>query len=268
MKRIICPMLLSMCVAAASHAIGIKEDLNPSDNRKDLLTPHWDNWPWHEGKSESHTFGDITVTLRAATNGTLSPVLFKGLLDYGATMAADGVAVKTPAGGGLDLVLSGLAPGKHSVAMYHNELRDQEPAAFDVSVDGAAKLKNVVPSVRATNDYEVASAFVEVTAQAGKDVVVLLEPEHAGQSVIINGFEIDEANPKLKAIKPLPANDDEHWPNESALTWTIPTGVAAHQLYLGTDSNAVANASSKSPEFKGNLSAASFALPDLDQMKT
>jgi hypothetical protein len=268
MKKFVYPMLLSLSVAAAAHADGIKVDLNPSDNRKDLLTPHWENWSWHDGKSESHTFGNITVTLRAATNGTLSPVLFKGLLEYGATMATDGVAVKTPATGGLDLAISGLPPGKHSVATYHNELRDQEPAAFDVIIDGVAKLKHVVPSNRATNDYEVASAFVEVDAQAGRDVVIHLEPEHAGQSVIINGFEIDEVNPRLKAIKPLPANDDEHWPNESALTWTTPSGATAHLLYFGTDSNAVANATTKSPEFKGSLSAANYALPTLDDMKT
>ena len=260
-------MLLSLSLAAAAHADGLKVDLNPSDNRKDLLTPHWENWSWHEGKSESHTFGNLTVTLRSA-NGTLSPILFKGLLDYGATMATDGVAVKTPATGGLDLAISGLAPGKHSVATYHNELRDQQPAAFDVAVDGITKLKHVVPSNRATNDYEVASAFVEVDAQAGKEVVIHLEPEHPGQSVIINGFEIDETNPKVKATKPLPANDDEHWPNESALTWTTPAGATSHQFYFGTDSNAVANATTKSPEFKGNLSAASYPLPTLDQMKT
>src|SRR5581483_10654979 len=143
MKRIAHPMLLSLCMAAIAHADGIKVDLNPPDNRKDLLTPHWENWPWHEGKADSHNFGNVTVTLQAAANGTLSPVLFKGLLDYGATMAADGVTVKTPATGGLDLTISGLTPGKHTVTTYHNEVRDSGPAAFDVVVDGTAKLKHV-----------------------------------------------------------------------------------------------------------------------------
>jgi hypothetical protein len=188
MKKLVSPMLLLLCVAAAAHGDGFKVDLNPPDNRKDLLTPHWENWPLREGKTESRTFNNVTVTLRAATNGTLSPVLFKGLLDYGATMAADGVAVKTPADGGLDLAISGLTPGKHTVATYHNELRDSEPAPFDVLVDGAMKLKHVVPSSRATNDYEVASAFIEVEAQAGRDVVIHFQPAQAGQSVIINGI--------------------------------------------------------------------------------
>ncbi|HWC59600.1 MAG TPA: thrombospondin type 3 repeat-containing protein [Verrucomicrobiae bacterium] len=268
MNKIVYPILLSACVAATAHSEPVKVDLNPPDNRKDLLTPHWENWALHEGATASRTFGGVTVTLRAAKNSSLSPILFKGLLDYGATMATDGVAVKTPANGGIDLALSGLTPGKHTVATYHNELREVEPAEFDVTVDGVTKLKHIMPTVRATNDYEVASAFVEVEAQAGRDVVIHFQPEKSGQTVIINGFEIDNPNPKLEAIKPQPANDDEHWPNESPLTWTASASATGHQFYFGTDSNAVANATPKSPEFKGNLNTASYALPALDQMQT
>ena len=261
-------MLLSACVAATAHAEPLKVDLNPPDNRKDLLTPHWENWALHEGATESRAFGSVTVTLRAATNSTLSPILFKGLLDYGATMAADGVVVKMPANGGIDMALSGLTPGKHTVTTYHNEVRDAEPAAFDVSVDGVAKLQHIVPTVRATNDYEVASAFVEVEVQSGREVVIHFQPETAGQSVIINGFELDHASPRTVAIKPSPANDDEHWPNESPLTWTAPANATPQEIYLGTDSNAVANATPDSPEFKGHPTASTFALPALDPMKT
>jgi hypothetical protein len=268
MNKIVYPMLLSVCVAIAARAESVKVDLNPPDARKDLLTAHWANWPWHEGASGSQKFGNVTVTFRAAANGALAPILFKGLLDYGATVACDGIAVKTPARGGVEMVISGLTPGKHTIATFHNEVRDVEPAAFDVLVNGAPRLKHIVPSIRATNDYDVASAFMEVEAEAGKDVTIQFQPEKTDASIIINGFEVDHANPRLEAIKPSPANDDEHWPNESALTWTAPAGATTHQLFFGTDSNAVTNATTKSPEFKGNLSAATFALPALDQMKT
>ena len=116
----------------------------------------------------------------------------------------------------------------------------------------------------------MASAFIEVQASPGKDVIIHFQPDNSvtNRSIIFNGFEIDGVNPRLKAIKPSPANDDEHWPNESALTWTVPSGDTVHQLYLGTDSNAVANATPQSPEFKGSLSAAGYPLPPLDQMKS
>ncbi len=261
---------LTALLATTTLAETIKVDINPPEARKDLLTPHWDNWAWHEGVAGSQKFGDVTVTFRSGTNEVLSPILFKGLLDYNATMAADGFVVKKPVDGGVDMVISGLTPGKHSVVTYHNELRDLAPTSFDVSVGGVVMVKHVLPSFRATNDYDVASAFVEVEASAGKDVVIHFQPDNSGtnRSIIFNGFEIDGVNPRLKAIKPIPANDNEHWANESALAWTTPAGDIVNQLYLGADSNAVANATSHSPEFKGNLSATSYPLPTLDQMKS
>jgi hypothetical protein len=270
MNKFLHPLFLSAFIVTATHAGPIQVDLNTPDNRKDFLTAHWENWPWHDAATDSRSFGDVTVTFRAVANGMLSPILFKGLLDYGATVACDGIVVKAPANGGVEMVISGLAPGKHTVATYHNEVRDLAPAVFDLLVGGSAKLRHFVPSTRATNDYDIASAFVEVDAKAGQDVVIRFEPEKlsSNQSIIINGFEIDHPNPRLEAIKPLPANDDEHWPNESALTWTAPANATTHQFYFGTDSNAVAHATKESSEFKGNLAAATYPLPALDQMKT
>jgi hypothetical protein len=270
------PNILTLCVWVAAltatlQAKELKVDLNPPDRRTDLLTPHWDNWAWHEDGSGSQTFGDVTVTFRAVPDGVLAPVLFKGLLDYGAHMACDGITVKEPAGdGGMDMIVSGLASGKHTIVTYHNEVRDLAPARFDVLVDGTPLIKDFTPTKRATNDYEVAATFLEVDAVAGKDVVINFRPKKSSpnRSLVINGFEIDTVNPHQKAVKPSPANDDEHWPNESALTWTPPATATAHQLYLGTDANAVAGATPSSPEFKGTLPSAGYGLPQLDQMKT
>ena len=254
--------------AFAVAAAELKVDLNPSDARKDILTPHWENWAWHEGASGSQTYGHVTVTFRATANELIAPVWFKGLLDSGATMAADGIALKNSTNaGGIEMVISGLTPGKHSVVTYHNELRDHvAPAVLNVFVGGEQKVTGLVATYRATNDYEVASAFLEVEAVAGKDVVIRFQPESssANQSPVINGFEIDSANPRTKAIKPAPANDDDHWPNEVALTWTAPSSAVAHQFYFGTDASAVAKATTSSPEFKGSLGSASYALPKLD----
>src|SRR3954453_13765531 len=135
MKKIVYPMLLSVCVAAATRAEPLKVDLNPPDARKDFLSTHWVNWAWHEAASGSQKFGDVSVTFRAAANGSLSPILFKGLLDYGATMACDGILVKTPAKGGIEMVISGLTPGKHTVTTFHNEVRYVESAGLNVSVN-------------------------------------------------------------------------------------------------------------------------------------
>jgi len=262
---------LTLLLASVGRAAELKVDLNPPERRTDILTPHWENWAWHEGSSGSETFGGITITFRAPDNEVLSPVLYKGTLDYGAHMASDGVFVKNPANNtGFDMVISGLAPGKHTVVTYHNEVRDHVlPATLDISSSEGDKISSLTASYRATNDYEVASAYLKVTAEAGKDVVIHFQPTAAGtnQSIIINGFEIDTADPHAKAVEPVPANEDEHWPNESDLTWVAPAGAVTHQLYLGTDSNALLAASTASSEFKGELKAAKFTLPKLNPMQ-
>ncbi|HSY17370.1 MAG TPA: thrombospondin type 3 repeat-containing protein [Candidatus Acidoferrales bacterium] len=258
-------ILALLCVSAVGGGAGeLKVDINPPDRRGDVLTPHWENWAWHEGASGTEKFGDVTVTFRAATGETLTPVLYKAGMDSGEHMGVDGFAVKNPAGGAVEMVLSGLTPGKHTVVTYHNEVRDPAPAKFDVLVGEKTVVKDFVPGQRATNDYDVAGTFFEVEAVTGKDVVIQFRPTAAKSSFILNGFEIDTADPHSKAVKSLPANDDEHWPNESELTWTAPAPAKTHQFYFGTDSNAVAAATVSSPEYKGALTATRRALPKLD----
>jgi hypothetical protein len=269
MNHFVQSICLSLILAATAQADALKVDVNPSATRKDLLTPHWENWAWSAGSIGRQAFSGVYVTFRVATNEMLAPVLFKSLLDYGATMAADGIVVTNPQGGELTMVISGLPPGKHTLATFHNEVRDMVPAKFDVTVGDVQKIAGFTPSRRATNDYDVASTFLEVDADAGREVVIRFRPDAGdNRSLIINGFEIDAADPHKKAVKPSPANDDEHWPNESALKWTPSATAISHQLYFGTDSNAVGAATPSSPEYKGVLTSASYALPALDQAQT
>ncbi len=265
----LCAILLVQTIAAG--AAELKVDLNPPERRADVLSPHWENWAWKEARSGSQTFGGITVTFRAAPDGILTPVFYKGSLDYGARMAADGISIRDSSGSnGVDMVVSGLTPGKHTIVTYHNEMRDVVPTKFDVLVDGAVRIRGFMPTRRATNDYDVAAAMVQVDATAGQDVVLHFQPENpgAGPGPVVNGFEIDTVDPHKKAIKPSPANDDEHFPNGLPLTWTPPAGATAHALYLGTDEGAVAEATPSSPEFKGRLTSARYALPPLDSAKS
>jgi hypothetical protein len=252
-----------LVAAAATWAAPLKADLNPPDPRRDFLTLHWENWAWPEAKSASNKFGEVTITLTAASAKSLSPVWFKGLLDYGVHMGLDGIALTEP-GTNAEIIMTirGLSPGKHSVTTYHNEVRDLPPATVDVLVGDDVKLKGLAETRRATNDYEVASAFVQINAEADKDVVLRIRPDASSpnRSVIINGFELDTSDPHKKAIKPLPANDDEHFAENQALTWTPSATATKHQFYLGTDSNDVATATPASPEFQGTLSEPRYSL--------
>jgi len=269
--------LRSLLLAALGSTLALlagaelRVDLNPANGRKDVLMPHWENWNWSDTSEGSRTFGEVTVTFRATAGGTLTPFFYKPLLVQGVHVGLDGLTTReTNGAGGIEMILHGLAPGKHAVVTYHNEIRDVLPASFDILVDGSLRIKGLTPTKRATNDYELAAAFLEVNAEAGKDVVLQFRPhaDAATRSIVINGFEIDTSDPHLKAVKPLPANDDEHVFARDALTWSAPASAAAHHLFFGTDSNMVARATTASPEFKGRLATNQFALPSLDHMKT
>lgn len=251
-------------LATVVQGAELKVDLNPPDRRGDILTPHWENWAWQDGPTSSKAFGNVTVTFKPASAKTLGHVFFKGLLDYNVHMGCDGIAVTEPgADGAIDMRVSGLAPGQHTVVTYHNEVRASPAAKIDIFLGESKRpAASVISTHRATNDYEVASGFVQIEAVTGKDVVLHFRPNESNhdRTFVINGFEIDTVDPHKKAIKPIPANDDEHVPLDSALSWTPAPGATTHQLYLGTDSNAVAAATSSSPEFKGILKETTFNL--------
>src|SRR5438270_11375867 len=102
----------SVFIASILTAAPLKVDVNPDTNRKDDLTPLWENWMVKDGEQASNTFGDITVMLRKA--GSVGSGLAGGLWKPGyeskATMASDGVYVKDgDKGGSLELVIHGLS---------------------------------------------------------------------------------------------------------------------------------------------------------------
>jgi hypothetical protein len=224
-------------------AAGPRVDLSPDNGRADVLAPGWEHWRVPEAESAAAKFGDVTVTLRAGKGAELATAWWKPGFDHPARMASDGVVSL----GGLELTLTGLAPGKHSLGTYHNGLADGKPGRVAVAVGGAKV--TVTPSHRATHDADAASAFVEFEAAAGKDVVVTFTPEGAGGAVL-NGFEIDRSDPAKRAAKPEPFDADEHAPADPVLAWRAAPGATAHRVHLGTDPNAL--------ELRGETKAATF----------
>src|SRR5205809_3636583 len=187
----LCSMLAGALLSV--HAAELKVDLNPADRKGDALSPHWENWPCREGTVLSNKFGEITVVFRATNGAVFVPLLNKAALDYAAHMAADGIATRGSGSAAFDMVIGGLRPGKHTVATYHNEMRDVKPTSLSIWVGDKAQVEDVVPSRRATNDYEVASAFFEVEAVAGRDVLIRVETsKHQAPS------SREAPNPKLQ----------------------------------------------------------------------
>jgi hypothetical protein len=244
-------LLLPALTAFAPAAFaGPRVDLSQDNGRADVLAPGWEQWRVPKNESASAKFGGVTVTLRAP-GAKLGTSWWKPGFDYPARMASDGVVVS----GKLELVLSGLPAGKHSLGTYHSALTDAKPARITVAVQSTST--SVTPTTQVRHDADAASAFVEFTAEAGRDVVVTFTPE-AGGSVVLNGFEIDRPDPAKRARKPTPFEDDEHAPEDPVLMWRAAPGARSHHVYLGSDPAAVAKATRESPEFRGETKEAAF----------
>ncbi len=243
--------------------VAIRVDVSPDLGRNDVLTREWHNWLVPDGPPATTTIGGVTVTLRAAgdSGAGLAGGWWKAGIDHGATMATDGVFVKDgDRGGHLEMSIRGLAPGRHTVVIYHNSIWNDSVSPCDIWVDGVLKRRGVKHSRKVTHDQDAASAFVELDAKTGQNVVLLFKPDGSGaiDNVVINGFEIDTVDPSRKSIKPAPVHGDEHALERPALTWTAANSATAHEVYFGTDREAVARATTRSPEFKGRQATPGF----------
>src|SRR5581483_8032867 len=246
----------------------VRVAITPDNGRRDVLTREWDNWRIKDGPSATQRFGGLTVTLRpAGKGGALSAGLWKGALDTAATLGASGAFVE---GRAMELVISGLPAGRHGIVTFHSSIWADNAVPFDIAVDGDIRVHAMQPSQRVTSNDDVASAYLDVDAQAGKDVVITFTQSNRGkpEPVILNGFEIDAANRALLAIKPSPADDDEHSAEDPLLSWAPAKSAASHNVYLGTDRDAVAKATPASPEFKGNFKSPQFATKGLNSLNT
>jgi hypothetical protein len=265
----IVPLLIVAAGVPTSAWAEIRVDLNPDNGRSDVLTREWENWPVRDGAaSQSRQFGGVTVTLRKAgsVGDALTGGWWKPGLDYAARMASDGAYVKGgERGGQMEVVISGLAPGRHGIATFHNSLWDGPVSRYNVYVDGVLKVTGVAPSTKVKDDYDAAAAFVEVEAQAGKDVTLRFEPDGSGRvdNVVLNGLVIDTVDPARRARKPVPAHGDEYVERDAVLTWTAAETARAHRVYLGSDYESVARATAASAEFKGERASIGFPTAGL-----
>ncbi|MCI0333600.1 MAG: T9SS C-terminal target domain-containing protein, partial [Planctomycetes bacterium] len=113
----------------------------------------------------------------------------------------------------------------------------------------------------------------EFNTVAGGDVIVEIRPQQSASTpsdsanvnrVILNGFELDSADPAKRASRPSPDDGDEHVPERPPLVWRGSDSAAAYEVYFGTDRDTVARAMPSSPEFHGRQTEARFSSDAAD----
>lgn len=185
-----------------------------------------------------------------------------------ARLVCDGVTVKgTTAneGGQIELRISGLTTGTHTLLTFLNVV-DSETFTYspiDISVNGNLVLDNVIPSVRALKTADAKSVYLTFQATTGIDVVILFASERSGsetyKNVMLNGFELNTPNIYNQATNPTPKHNNEHVElnsGNSTLSWTPAINATSHNIYFGTDLATLEGATTVSPEYKGNQTAA------------
>lgn len=227
----------------ATHALAFQIDLNADNDRKDQLSDGWSNWRVpSETPSASESFGNVSVTLRS-TSGNLTSTMWKAGYDTNATVSSDGVVAP-----GMQVILRGLTPGRHSLVTYHN-LADNKTVAAPIEVSVQDSKATVTPTTRVTDHYDAATAYVAFEARAGEDVVITLASE--GGTVVLNGMQLDVSDPAKKPSRPSPATLDQHAPENPLLTWHRPMDAASFIIHLGTQPDNLARvAETTEPNFQ------------------
>lgn len=280
-------LVFSLVGASAQE---LKVDINNSNRQwtegnESGFRPWSTNSVWLSGNATSTNFDGVTISFtRVGTNGTALRAGYwkNAVVDWNiAELVSDGLKVDNSDLGAaqIEMRLSGLAPGPHTLLTYHNDWDGHLPPAtlapLNIYVDGVQAVTNLAMTVRVSNNVDSATAYLNLEAEAGQDVVVLFAANTISpttwQNVWLNAFEIDTPNSTLKASKPSPANANEHVDADSKsllLSWTAAGSAVTHDVYFGTDSNAVKTAMHASPTWKGSQTAINFLATNLNSLLT
>ena len=282
MKRILqfCALLGSFCALAQSPIV--KVDLNMSGRTElECNDPNYTPWIPDNATSSSKTMNGVTFTFKkAGSNGTnLRMTYYKAGIQtpYYARLGSDAMYIDGGnAGAQIELTISGLTTGTHSLMTFHNTPDSPETNDFapqDIYVNGALAVNNLAMSERALTLETTQSSYITFEATAGKSVVIAYRAETSGsqnnKNVYINGFELNTPNVKDQSKNPNPEDGDVHAnaDNGSAtLKWTAAPGATKHRIYFGIDQNCVTNGSSSC--YKGEQTATTLNVSSLSTHNT
>lgn len=233
---------------------------------EEVHDPSYEAWVINENKEDQKTFNAVSFKLK----GNFTSKWYKVGMNapFYNKLGSDGLITAE----NLELKISGLKEGKHTLLTFHNAfdvITGKTFSPIKIYVDG--KLQETVnASQRANAKIDASMAYITFSAEKGKDVIVRFEIDPTSnpdivKQIVINGFELDTPNLMNQARTPEPKNRDEHVEVTKSLIlkWDAPKNVVAHKVYFGTDKNAVETATESSKEFKGKQSDKSFTVSDL-----
>lgn len=249
----------------------LKVDLDFDGRRvEEVNDPLYKSWIIGEGDHTEKSFDSTKISL----NGKMKSNWYKVGIQapYYARLVSDGLVSNGP----LEMKISGLAKGKHTLLTFHNTFDSPESKSFaPVAIYlNDKKVKTVKPTNRTDATVNSAMAYLKFEVTENKVVTIRFEADAnsgvGNEMVVLNGFELDGQNMMNQARSPQPENADEHIQTEGnlSLRWDSPEGIESHKIYFGNDKNAVQNANEDSEEFKGTISENNYDVSQLYSMNT
>ncbi|MGY5355633.1 pectate lyase family protein [Wenyingzhuangia sp. IMCC45467] len=247
----------------------VKVDFDFSGRRiSEVHDPLYQPWVINEGKEDEKSFEGVTVKLKGDFKSNWVKIGMSA--PHYAQLVSDGLVSEKE----VEMSISGLKPGKHSLLTFHNtfsNLRERTVTPVKVYVNGK-QVETVLQSNRAFAKIESAIAYLTFTVEENKETVIRFEGTKGSDisEFVINGFEIDTPNLKKQSNTPQPENADEHVVVEENLnlTWKSPKGTAAHHVYFGENQEEIKNAGELSSLYQGKLTENNFVVDDLYSMNT
>ena len=229
---------------------------------------------WVPTTSNSTTIDGVTFEMaNTGSTGDLSATWYKAGVQspYYAKLVCDCAYIKDgDQASGLQLTISGLSSGSHSLLTYHNAVDDYSSSTLcdmDIYVNGS-KYTTITPTKRALTTADAQTAYISFN---GTSVTIKFLPNTSktvdNYKVYLNGFALDVPNAVNQASSPSPADNDEHVAADDGnctLSWTAASTATKHNIYFGEDSTTVANATSCQEQQSGTT----YAVSNLSNLKT
>ena len=250
---------------AVSSSSRVRVDINRNDGRSALYAPNAENWAY-DGNAFKTSTGVTVKISNGSGSGSLDCTNNKKLQKYDGTtpyLIADGIFNKdNDSSGALKIEISGLSDGTHSFSGWHSCLYGNvNPSTLKISLNGKVVQTGIKCPVNITNDNDAGRSYVEFS---GTSATILIQGEgnQSYSNAWLNAFEIDSASPFDSISKISPEDKSVHHNAEDGLNWTAGKNASSHDVYIGTDLNAVLSADKSSKEYKGTVTKPHFDLDD------
>lgn len=253
----------TLTAGAADTGSRILVDINRNDGRKASYTKTANNWLVDD--TYSYTVNGVTCKLSSGGSGSVDLVNNKVLqlqdVSNTPTLTMDGAKIKDGSGNpSLKLELSGLPDGTHSIQTWHACCdRNVTNSSLTIKINGKTVATGVKCPTNPQNSNDAGMAYGTFTGTSAT-IEIIAEGNGTLNTPWLNAFEIDGSDPFHSISRISPADQEAHFDISQGLSWTAGADAASHNVYIGTDFDAVSKATTGSPEFKGNVTDSKFAL--------